>query len=178
MIHTHCVMSVLSSGDVKPLHCPLRVWSSDPGELLRCTQSASSVKLCTIPQMLMFSKVHWSNRVRLEAKKNTALRKFKSEHKCVFICLVGFENQSRTGSKKRTLTAVVHPIQSNDIHLTKVQVLPYDVEELWDVGRDGGDTGVFVESEWAIVHYRLVIIRRIQICDKTVIVFVEVMLQA
>lgn len=80
--------------------------------------------------------------------------------------------------KMKTPTAVVHPIQSNDIHLTKVQVLPYDVLELRDVGRDSRNTGVFVESEWAIMHYRLIIIRRIQICDKTVVVFVEVMLQA
>lgn len=75
-------------------------------------------------------------------------------------------------------TAVVHAIESEDVHLTEVKVLSNDVVELWDFGGDGGDRFVLIEGERPIVHDRLVVVGCVLICDVVIVVFVEVMFKS
>lgn len=75
-------------------------------------------------------------------------------------------------------TAVVHAIESEDIHLTEVEVLSNNVVELWDFGGDGGDRFVLIEGERPIVHDRLIVVCCVLIGDVVIIVFVEVMLKS
>lgn len=53
-----------------PAQLPAKVWSSSPGFPNVWSHLAPSCLLCTIPQVLMYSKEHWSKKVRLEAAGN------------------------------------------------------------------------------------------------------------
>lgn len=74
-------------------------------------------------------------------------------------------------------TAVVHAVESESIHLTKVQVLSNYVEELWDFGCDGRNGFILVEGKWSVVHDRLVVIWSVLVGDEVIIVFIKVVLK-
>lgn len=80
--------------------------------------------------------------------------------------------------KRSLLTAVVHPVEPQSVHLTEVQVLANDVDELWDFGGDGGGARVLVEGKGPVMHDGLVVICCVLICDVVFVVFVEVVLHA
>lgn len=73
------------------------------------------------------------------------------------------------------LTALIHPVHPHHVQFTEVQVLADHVEELRNLGGDGGDVGVLVKGERPVVHDRLIVIRRVLISDEAVIVLIEVM---
>lgn len=80
--------------------------------------------------------------------------------------------------QQHTLTAVVHPVEPESVHLAKVEVLTNDVVELWDLGGDRGDGFVLVEGERPVMHDGLVVVRCVLISDEIVVVFVEVVLES
>lgn len=72
-------------------------------------------------------------------------------------------------------TAVVHAVESQGVCLTEVKILSNNVVELWDFGGYRGNGVILIEREWPVVHYGLVVIRRVLIGDEVIVVFVEVM---
>lgn len=76
------------------------------------------------------------------------------------------------------LTAVVHPVEPEGVHLTEVEVLTNDVVKLWDFGGDGGDGFILIEGERPVMHDRLVVVRSVLISYEVIVVFVEVVLKS
>lgn len=59
------------------------------------------------------------------------------------------------------LTAVVQPVQFLEVVLTEIHSLPYDINEVWYVGDDGGISSI-PECSLAVVHHRIVVIGNVQ----------------
>lgn len=83
-----------------------------------------------------------------------------------------------TDQHRNIRTAVVHPVEPEDVHLAEVEVLANDIVELWDFGGDSGDGFVLIEGEGPVMHDGLVVIRRVLIGDVVIVIFVEVVLQS
>lgn len=75
-------------------------------------------------------------------------------------------------------TTVIHPVEPQGVHLTKVKVLANDVVELWDFGGDGGNGFILVEGEGSVMHDGFIVVRRVLIGDEVIVVFVEVVLES
>lgn len=189
-IHSDKITSSLSSAQwfriqsgcywrLLPLHLPRRVWSSEPTLLFLWTQSASSVEVWIIPQMLAVSKTHWSSKVSGPAEEvwwqrfdqcyvqiNTSISYFVLE--ALWIAIV-------RSLLQLLHTAVVHAVESQGVFLTEVKILSDNVVELWDFGGYRGNGVILIEWEWPVVHDGLIVIRRVLIGDEVIVVFVEVM---
>lgn len=75
-----------------------------------------------------------------------------------------------------SLTTLVLAVQSLQVDCTEVQALANDVVESWDGRGDGGDAGVLIKGEGAVVHDGLIIVRRVQVRDKVILIFVKIVL--
>ena len=74
------------------------------------------------------------------------------------------------------LTTLILAVQSFQVDCTEVQTLANHIVESRDRRGDGGDGGVLVEGERAVVHDGLIVIRRVQVRDKVVLVLVKIVL--
>lgn len=68
--------------------------------------------------------------------------------------------QNRNGTKD-SLTAVVKPVQLEQVAVAELHALADDVAEGGNLGDDGG-LGAFLEGSLAVVHHGTVVIRYVQ----------------
>lgn len=76
----------------------------------------------------------------------------------------------------RAPTTVIHAVEPDDVHSTKVEPLPNDLIEIRYGGGDGGDCLILVKGQWSVVHDRFVVIRRVKISYIVILILVEIVL--
>lgn len=84
--------------------------------------------------------------------------------------------QNRNGTKD-SLTAVVKPVQLEQVAVAELHALADDVAEGGNLGDDGG-LGAVLEGSLAVVHHGTVVIRYVQGAWSRVVVFIEIVLPA
>lgn len=76
----------------------------------------------------------------------------------------------------RAPTTVIHAVEPDDVHSTKVEPLPNDFIEKGYGGGDGGNCLILVKGQWSVVHDRFVIIRCVKISYIVILILDEIVL--
>lgn len=88
-----------------------------------------------------------------------------------------FRFQSYHNCTKDSLTAIVKPVQLEQVAVAELHALADDVAEGRNLGDDGG-LGAVSEGVLAVVHHGTIVIGYVQGAGRGVTVFIEIMLLA